>query len=140
MKPQRKKRLYSLLCIVFGLGLCVSLVMYALSKNINLYFTPTQVVLGEAPANQSFRMGGMVKKHSVQRGSQGLQVNFIVTDFQQEVPVQYSGILPALFREGQGVVIEGRLDSHRQVMAEQVLAKHDEKYMPPGIKPKDKSL
>lgn len=133
MKPQRKKRLYQIIAIVLGLSLCVSLVMYALGQNINLYFTPSQVVAGAAPVNQSFRMGGMVKKHSVQRAVQGLGVNFVVTDFQQEVAVQYQGILPALFREGQGVVIEGRLKGP-VVLADQVLAKHDEKYMPPGIK------
>ena len=138
MKPQRRKRLYQIIAILFGLSLSVSLVIYTLGQNINLYFTPSQVVAGAAPANQSFRMGGMVKKSSVQRAAQGLTVSFVVTDFQQEVPVQYQGILPALFREGQGVVIEGKLSGHT-VMAEQVLAKHDEKYMPPGIKAANKT-
>lgn len=132
MKIHRKKRLYVIIAVLFGVGLSAFLVFYALGQNVNLYFTPTQVFEHQAPAKHSFRMGGMVQKSSVVRTEGSLDVDFVVTDFNHEVAVHYNGILPALFREGQGVVIEGKLENNK-IIATQVLAKHDEKYMPPGL-------
>jgi len=134
MKPQRKKRLYFIIAILIGVSAAASLAIYALGQNMNLYFTPSQVVAGEAPINHVFRMGGMVKKDSFKRIPNTLQTNFILTDYHSEIPVQYTGILPALFREGQGIVVQGKLTSKGDYIADQVLAKHDEKYMPPGLK------
>lgn len=134
MKPHRRRRLYFILVILLGVSLAVSLAIYALGQNVNLYYTPTQLVAEQAPPQQVFRMGGMVKQGSFVRQPNSLQLRFVLTDYQHEVPVQYTGILPALFREGQGIVVQGRLNAQGVFIADQVLAKHDEKYMPPGIK------
>jgi len=138
MKRHRRKRLYFILSILVGVTAAVSLAIYALGENMNLYFTPAQIAAGEAPAGRLLRMGGMVKENSFKRLPGSLQVRFVLTDFHADIPVQYTGILPALFREGQGVVVQGvivqdKLTQGKVFMAEQVLAKHDEKYMPPGI-------
>jgi cytochrome c-type biogenesis protein CcmE len=106
--------------------------MYALSQNINLFFTPTQIVKGEAPSAQMIRVGGMVADGTVDRDPQSLKVAFEVTDFDHNVRVSYEGILPDLFREGQGVVVQGRINEG-QFVASEVLAKHDENYMPPEV-------
>jgi len=95
------------------------------------FFTPSQVVAGEAPRNKSFRMGGMVEQDSLRREADGVTVSFVVTDLAQRLPVRYRGILPDLFKEGKGVVAQGRLGSDMRFIAEEVLAKHDENYMPP---------
>ncbi len=134
MKPNRRRRLYFIFAILIGAGAAVSLAIYALGQNINLYFTPSQMAAGQAPLQQTLRMGGMVKKGSFQRVPNTMQVHFVLTDYQQEVSVHYTGILPALFREGQGIVVQGKLNAQGQFVADQVLAKHDEKYMPPDIK------
>ncbi len=123
-----------MLIILLGVTAAVSLTIYALGQNMNLYFTPAQIAAGQAPGNQVLRMGGMVKEGSFKRSPNSLKVQFTLTDFQYDVPVQYTGILPALFREGQGVVVQGKLIDHKVLVADQVLAKHDEKYMPPGLK------
>jgi cytochrome c-type biogenesis protein CcmE len=133
VKPHRKKRLYTILIILLGVSLSASLAIYALGQNVNLYFTPSQAVINKAPIDRALRIGGMVKKGSVQRASDSLKVSFILTDYEYETPVEYTGILPALFREGQGIVAQGKLNAARVLIADQVLAKHDEKYMPPGI-------
>jgi cytochrome c-type biogenesis protein CcmE len=121
---------------LFGIGLgllllCGALffVLNAFQSNLVFFFTPTQVVAGEAPQGGSFRVGGLVKPGSVQR--QDLAVEFVVTDTQREVPVRYVGLLPDLFKEGKGVVAQGRLEGGRLFVASEVLAKHDENYMPP---------
>ena len=132
MNPKRKQRLFIILGMVSGLGIAVGLVMYALSQNINLFFTPTQIVKGEAPSAQMIRVGGMVADGTVDRDPQSLKVAFEVTDFDHNVRVSYEGILPDLFREGQGVVVQGRI-SEGQFVASEVLAKHDENYMPPEV-------
>ena len=106
--------------------------MYALSQNINLFFTPTQIAKGDAPVAQMIRVGGMVADGTVDRDPQSLKVAFDVTDFDHNVRVTYEGILPDLFREGQGVVVQGRI-SGDQFIASEVLAKHDENYMPPEV-------
>lgn len=135
MKPHRRKRLYWILALLFAAAVAMGLVIYALGQNVNLYFTPSQLVANKPTSDRAFRIGGMVKQHSLVREPNSLTVHFVLTDFQQEVAVQYTGILPTLFREGQGVVVQGKLNANRQFIADQVLAKHDEKYMPPQIKP-----
>lgn len=133
MNPKRKKRLYIVLFIVAGVGVSVGLTLYALSQNINLFYSPTQIAAGEAPVGTRIRAGGMVVEGSVQRDSKSLRVEFEVTDFQNKVPVVYSGILPDLFREGQGIVAQGEMNAEGQLQAVEVLAKHDENYMPPEV-------
>ena len=133
MNPQRKKRLFIILGLVAGLAVAVGLALSALQENINLFYTPTQIANGEAPLDTRIRAGGMVEKGSVQRSSDSLDVRFVVTDFNKSVPITYRGILPDLFREGQGIVALGKLNAEGVVVADEVLAKHDEKYMPPEV-------
>ena len=113
------------------LGLSAWLVLRAFEKNMVFFFTPTQVLAGEAPRQRSFRVGGMVESGSLQRQSDGLTVRFVVTDMVQRVPVSYRGMLPDLFKEGKGVVAQGKLGVDQVFVADEVLAKHDENYMPP---------
>lgn len=133
MNPKRKKRLLIVLFILSGAGVAVGLTLYALSQNINLFFSPTQIAQGEAPVGTRIRAGGMVVEGSVNRDNKSLRVEFEVTDFQNSVPIVYSGILPDLFREGQGIVAQGELDASGKLQAVEVLAKHDENYMPPEV-------
>ena len=133
MNPIRKKRLLIVAFLAIGLSIVVALAMYALSENINLFYNPTQIANGEAPVGPKIRAGGMVKDGSVGRDEGSLAVKFVLTDFQSEVGVEYTGILPDLFREGQGIVALGRLNEERVLIAEEVLAKHDENYMPPEV-------
>lgn len=134
MHPQRKKRLTLIIFMVLGLGTAVGLLMYSLSQNINLFMTPTQIANGEAPVGRTMRAGGLVVDGSVERDTEGLGVLFKVTDGAAEVPIYYEGILPDLFREGQGIVALGQLDNNGVFQASEVLAKHDENYMPPEVK------
>ncbi len=133
MTPKRKKRLIIILSIVFGAGLAVGLTMFALSKNINLFYSTTQVADGEAPVGTRMRVGGMVVKGSVQRSPDSLRVQFDLTDYGKPVTVVFTGILPDLFREEQGILAQGKMDKHGVFQADEVLAKHDENYMPPEI-------
>lgn len=133
MNPIRKRRLYFIGLLMVGLGVAASLILYALKKNINVFITPTQAVAEHLPQDYHFRLGGMVKKGSLVREKNGLGVKFIVTDLKQEMIVYYIGVLPDLFREGKGVIVEGHLDDQNQFSASQVLAKHDENYMPKNI-------
>ncbi|MCQ4269877.1 MULTISPECIES: cytochrome c maturation protein CcmE [Pseudomonas] len=133
MKPLRKKRLYIVLAILAGVGIAVALALSALQENINLFYTPTQIANGEAPKDTRIRAGGMVEKGSLQRSGDSLDVQFVVTDFARNVTIRYRGILPDLFREGQGIVALGKLDADGVLVADEVLAKHDEKYMPPEV-------
>lgn len=133
MNPQRKKRLFIILGLLAGLGVAVALALSALQQNINLFYTPTQIANGEAPQDTRIRAGGMVEKGSLQRSADSLDVRFVVTDFNKSVPITYRGILPDLFREGQGIVALGKLNADGVVVADEVLAKHDEKYMPPEV-------
>jgi cytochrome c-type biogenesis protein CcmE len=114
---------------VLVLAAAAAFVLNAFQSNLVFFFTPTQVLNGEAPQNKTFRIGGLVKVGSLQRN--GTDVSFVVTDTAQELPVRYSGLLPDLFKEGKGVVAQGRLDAQGQLNATEVLAKHDENYMPP---------
>lgn len=133
MKPRHKKIAFIALAVA-GLSVVTLLILNAFSSNIVFFFSPSQVLAGEAPVNTTFRLGGMVKNGSVTRHNNDLDITFTVTDTAQDIPVTYSGILPDLFREGQGVVVQGKLDNMGKFTAEQVLAKHDENYMPPEAK------
>jgi len=135
MKVHRRNRLLILGFILLSSGVAVSLAMMALDENINLFYEPEQIVKGEAPIGELIRAGGMVKAGSVSRSKTDLKVNFVITDMQaSEVSMLYEGVLPDLFREGQGVIAKGRLGSNGTFVAEEVLAKHDENYMAPELK------
>lgn len=133
MNPQRKKRLFIILGLLAGLAVAVGLALSALQQNINLFYTPTQIAAGEVPEGARIRAGGMVKEGSVSRSADSLDVDFVVTDYAADVTIRYSGILPDLFREGQGIVALGRLNADNVLIADEVLAKHDETYMPPEV-------
>ena len=127
----RHKRLILLAGALAALGIATALVLSAFRKNLVFFITPTQILSGDAPRDRAFRIGGMVQAGSLQRQADGVTVDFVVTDLAHSVKVHYRGILPDLFKEGKGVVAQGRLEAHREFVAEQVLAKHDENYMPP---------
>ena len=131
MKP-RHKRAVIIVGALIAIGIAAVLILNALNSNIALYVTPSEVAAGKSPAGQVFRIGGMVKDGSVKRD--GLTVNFVITDMVKDIPVAYTGILPDLFKEGKGAVIQGRLNPNGQFIASEVLAKHDENYMPPEAK------
>lgn len=133
MHPKRKQRLIIALVIVLLSSLTVGLTSYALRGNINLFYSPSEVAAGEAPTDRSIRVGGMVVEGSVARARDKLETRFIVTDFASSVTVTYDGILPDLFAEGEGVVATGILGANGVVTASEVLAKHDENYMPPEV-------
>lgn len=130
MKP-RQKRFMFIAVGVAAVSMAVGLVLYALRGNVNLYFTPTQVFNNEAPHGRTFRIGGLVEEGSIKREKDGLTVNFSITDTHKSLPVIYKGILPDLFKEGKGVVAQGRVEADGVMRADEVLAKHDENYMPP---------
>jgi cytochrome c-type biogenesis protein CcmE len=132
MTPKRWRRLWLVVGIVAGVGLAAALALRAFRDNVTFYFVPSQVAAGEVHGDESFRLGGMVEKGSVQRRPGSLQVRFVLTDFKHEVPVTYDRVLPDLFREGQGIIAHGHMTAGVFV-ADEVLAKHDEKYMPPKI-------
>ena len=133
MTPVRRKRLLVVGLLVVGVAVAAALGLQAFRKNLLYYFTPAQVAQGDAHAGQTFRMGGLVAMGSVQRAPGSMTVHFTITDMQRSIPVVYTGILPDLFREGQGIVVYGTLDKNGLFVANQVLAKHDSKYMPPGV-------
>jgi cytochrome c-type biogenesis protein CcmE len=130
MKPRHKRGL-----VIAGglavLGIAAALVLNAFRSNLVFFFSPTQIAANEAPRDRSFRLGGLVEAGSLKRDSSGLTVHFVVTDLAQQIPVTYTGLLPDLFREGKGVVAQGKLSADGVFRADQVLAKHDENYMPP---------
>ena len=133
MRPVRKKRLQLVVLLIFGAAVVIGLVLFALRQNINLFFTPSQIARGEAPVGQQIRAGGLVVEGSVERASDSLYVEFVITDTAEQVTVAFDGILPDLFREGQGIIAIGRMDESGLVQASEVLAKHDETYMSPEI-------
>jgi len=133
MHPVRKQRLIIVLLIVFGTAVAVALITFALRENINLFYSPVEIAAGKAPVGKQIRAGGMVSEGSVVRDPHSLRVDFVVTDYQASVPVTFVGILPDLFAEGQGVVAAGQLGSDGVFQASEVLAKHDENYMPPEV-------
>jgi cytochrome c-type biogenesis protein CcmE len=130
MKPRTQRALAIALGLTV-LGTACALVLNAFNSNLVFFFSPTQVLNKEAPRDRSFRLGGLVEAGSVQREANGLTVNFMVTDTARKIPVAYSGLLPDLFREGKGVVAQGKLGADGVFRADQILAKHDENYMPP---------
>ena len=132
MTPRRKRMLVIALCVL-GVGIAVALILTAFNQNLMYFYSPAEVARGEAPGNRPFRLGGMVVKGSVERDAADLFVRFKVTDFAQERAIAYRGILPDLFREGQGIVAIGELDDAGVFIASEVLAKHDENYMPPEV-------
>jgi cytochrome c-type biogenesis protein CcmE len=128
---RRHKRFALIAAGVAGLGLAVAFVLNAFQSNLVFFFSPSQIIAKEAPVARNFRLGGLVEEGSLKREGDGLTVRFRVTDTAHAIPVVYSGILPDLFKEGKGVVTQGRLSTDGVFHAEQVLAKHDENYMPP---------
>ncbi|MDD1783238.1 cytochrome c maturation protein CcmE [Enterovibrio sp. ZSDZ35] len=138
MNPRRKKRLGLAIALLFGVGATIGLVLYALNQNMDLFYTPTELVNGKPDGSkpevgQRLRIGGMVVADSVRRDPESLKVTFKVADIGPQVTVEFDGILPDLFREGQGIVAQGELIDATTVRAHEVLAKHDEEYMPPEI-------
>lgn len=133
MHPQRRRRLLWIVLMLFGLGAVIALASYALRQNINLFYTPSQLAAQEAPDGRRIQVGGLVVQGSVQRSPDSLAVRFMLSDLKATVPVQFTGILPDLFREGQGIVANGEW-VNGEVVADEVLAKHDENYMPPRVK------
>lgn len=130
MKPRQKRAVYIVVALA-AVGLAVGLVLNALKDNVSLYFTPTQVYNKEAPQDRNFRIGGLVEAGSLKREKDGLTVHFVITDLKRSLPVVYKGILPDLFKEGKGVVAQGKMEADGEMHVSEVLAKHDENYMPP---------
>ncbi|HNW62641.1 MAG TPA: cytochrome c maturation protein CcmE [Piscinibacter sp.] len=130
MKP-RHKRLALIAGVLAALSLATALVLNAMNSAIVFFFSPTQVMADEAPKNKAFRIGGLVKEGSIRREGDGVTVQFVVTDTAYDVAVTYAGILPDLFKEGKGAVVQGRIGDSGRFVASEVLAKHDENYMPP---------
>ena len=128
---RRHKRITFIVVGLACLAIAATLVLRAFQNNLVFFFSPTQVAANEAPQNRTFRVGGLVQDGTVKRDSDGLTVRFVVTDTAKSIPVVYKGILPDLFKEGKGCVAQGRLGSDGVFYADQVLAKHDENYMPP---------
>jgi cytochrome c-type biogenesis protein CcmE len=131
VKP-RYKRALIIVAVLIAIGTAALLILNSLNSNIALYVTPSEVAAGKAPQGQAFRIGGMVKDNSLRRD--GLTVHFVITDLVKDIPVAYTGILPDLFKEGKGAVIQGRMNTDGEFIASEVLAKHDENYMPPEAK------
>lgn len=133
MNPKRKQRLMLALLGTCGIAAAVLLVLFALGQNMNFFYSPSDIARGDAPLERQIRAGGMVKEGSVRRDADSLKVSFVVTDYAEEVPVEFEGILPDLFREGDGVVAVGQLSASGTIVADEILAKHDETYMPPEV-------
>ena len=133
MRIIKQKRLGLILLMVAGIGIATFFGLRAFNDNLMYFFSATDVIEGKAPKDHLFRLGGMVVKGSVVRQPSGLTVRFVLTDMAKEVTVEYTGILPDLFREGQGIVANGKLDANGVFIAQEVLAKHDENYMPPEV-------
>lgn len=129
----RRKRLLAVIAIVGGVAAATALAMLAFRDNLLYFYNPTQVVAGEAPSGRTFRIGGLVTQGSLQKTEGTLKIRFLVTDFKESIPVNYEGLLPDLFREGQGVIAHGRLADSGEFVADEVVAKHDENYMPPEV-------
>ncbi len=133
MRAARKKRLYLIVLMVMGIGIAVGFALSAFNQNLMYFYSPSEVLAGDAPKDHMFRVGGLVTDGSVQRLANDLTVSFDVTDQLKSVTVEYTGILPDLFREGQGIIAHGKLRDDGVFVADEVLAKHDENYMPPEV-------
>jgi cytochrome c-type biogenesis protein CcmE len=129
----RRRRLTLVLGILVGVAIAGGLALRAFRNNVTFFFNPSQIAAGQVPHGERFRLGGMVTAGSVRRAPGSLEVRFVVTDFRHDVPVSYTGVLPDLFKEGKGVVAHGRLTGEGVFVADEVLAKHDENYMPPVV-------
>jgi len=130
----RQKRMATVAAIPVGVGVATAFALKAFNQNLLYYYSPTQIHAGEAPDARSIRVGGLVENGSLKREPGSLEVQFTLTDFQNTIGVSYTGILPDLFREGQGIIARGKLRDDGMFVAEEVLAKHDENYMPPEVK------
>ena len=133
MTPKRRNRIVLIVLVLAGIGIAATFALKAFNENLMFFYQPSQIIAGEAPVGRLIRVGGLVTTGSVQRQSDGLTVLFDVTDNAETITVQYTGILPDLFREGQGIVAHGRLQDDQLFIADEVLAKHDENYMPPEV-------
>ncbi len=133
MHPKRKQKLMVILLGLMGIGAIIGLILYFLSQSIDLFLSPSDIAKGNAPIEKRIRAGGMVREGSVVRNQSDLKVRFIMTDYVHDITVAYEGILPDLFREGQGIVAQGSLQANGIFLADEVLAKHDENYMPPEV-------
>ena len=133
MTPVRRQRLILILLMVAGVATAATFALKAFNENLMYFFSTTEMAEGKAPKNAKFRLGGMVVEGSISRPNKDIMVRFDLTDYNKQVTVEYSGILPDLFREGQGIVANGRLNKDNVFVAEEVLAKHDENYMPPEV-------
>jgi len=133
LHPLRKQRIYAITAVLIGTSVALILVLNALSKNMNLFYSPTEIIEGVVKTDSLIRAGGMVKEGSIIKSSNSLEVSFVITDFKNSVTVVYEGILPDLFAENAGVVVQGRLGVDGNFLASEVLAKHDENYMPPEV-------
>ena len=134
MLIKRRRRLYFIVFLIAGISIAVGLSLFSLRQNINLYYTPVQVLEHKAPNGRVFRLGGMVVKGSVHRVPNTLRISFVLTDYHANIKVKYNGMLPSLFRVGQGIVAQGKLNLKGVFIADQVLAKHDSTYRPPGVR------
>ena len=133
MHKKRKQRVIFIVVLLLGFSCATALVLYAMKQNIMLFHTPSEIVLGKVPVEKLFRVGGLVVKGSVVKGNDGLTTEFNLTDATEIVTIRYIGLLPDLFREGQGIVAQGKLNKEGIFVAQEVLAKHDENYMPPDV-------
>jgi len=133
LHPLRKQRIYAIVTVLLGVIVALVLVMSALSKNMNLFYSPSELASNSVAPGSIVRAGGMVASGSIQKSTDSLKVIFLITDFQNSLSVTYNGILPDLFSEDAGVVVKGFLKEDGTFLAEEVLAKHDENYMPPEV-------
>ena len=142
MQPLRKQRLYVVLSILFGTAMAAFLVFKGLSENINLFYSPSDLKKEKISVDNQIRVGGMVKKDSINKESNSLRISFVITDFEEDLLITYEGILPDLFSEEAGIVAKGKINEQGIFIANEVLAKHDENYMPPEVAKtlKDKKL
>ena len=133
MHPARARRLTLILLMLVAVGIATGFALFALKENLMFYFTPAEVATGKAPVNQLFRVGGMVVDGSVKKSNDSVDVQFDITDYDKTITIKFADILPDLFREGQGIIAKGRLNESGVFIAEEVLAKHDENYMPAEV-------
>ena len=133
MTPKRRKRIILILLMIAGIAVAAGFALKAFNENLMFFYTPSDVAADEAPLNHPIRVGGLVTAGSVERQEDGLTVHFDITDNAETITIQYTGILPDLFREGQGIVALGELGKDQMFVASEVLAKHDENYMPPEV-------
>lgn len=133
MNKIHKRRLWLIIFFIVGLGTATALILFALKQNINVFITPSQITSAQLANDYHFRLGGLVKSGSVHHNDNNLEVKFIVTDNKRDIPVEFNGVLPDLFKENKGVIVEGSINSQGAFIATQVLAKHDENYMPKNV-------